>query len=134
MRVMVLMLALVVAALGAVPQAALCIAEHHESHVVFGHTHDHHLDGDAIPHDDDEPVLCGHEIDHDSCGEGGCLDVRLGVAGITSDNAAAMVPAPGLSFDRPAPKLALSRVPVEVGARPPHSMDDICLGTCSFLL
>ena len=134
MRVMVLMLALVVAALGAVPQAALCIAEHHESHVVFGHAHDHHLDGDAIPHDDDEPFLCGHEIDHESCGDGGCLDVSLGIEGIPSDHGLVVVATPGLAFDVFAPELPLALNPRCVGERPPRPIDDICLGTCRFLI
>lgn len=134
MKTLVLMLAVVVASLGAMPPAALCVAEHHDSHVVFGHMHDHHLDGDSIPHEDDEPFVCGHEIDHESCGDGGCLDLALGVSGITSSDGPATALAPGLAFDGLAPQPASTRVLLRTADGPPRPIDDIYLGTCSFLI
>jgi hypothetical protein len=130
---MVFMLAVVVATLGAMPQAALCIAENHESHVVFGHMHDHHMDGDSIPHDDDEPLVCGHEIDHDDCGDGGCLDVSLGVAGIASDGATA-AHAPGIACETLAPQTASVGGQLVDGGGPPRPIEEIYLASCSFLI
>ena len=128
------MMAVVVASLGAMPQAALCVAEHHESHVVFGHMHDHHSDGDSIPHEDDEPFVCGHEIEHDDCGDGSCLDVSLGVDGIAPDDGAVVAAAPGLACENLAPQVASVGVLLVDGGGPPRPIEEIYLGTCSFLI
>jgi len=133
-RITVFILAVVVASLGAMPRAVLCVAEHHESHVVFGHTHDHHLDGDSIPHDDDEPIFCGHEIDHDDCGDGGCLDVNLGVDGIASNNDSNGTVALAEGVEVLATSVDRARNLRVVELRPPPPIDDIYLETCQFLI
>ncbi len=84
-RALIFMLSFAIGAIGALPPTALCIADDHDSHLVFGTSHDHHHDGDTLPHDDDDPYFCGHDMDHPAhscaCGDGDCLDVPLSLSG-----------------------------------------------------
>ncbi len=133
-RTLIYILVVGLVTLGGLPRAALCVGDHHESHVIFGHSHDHHVDGDHIPHaDEEEGILCGHAIDHESCGDGGCTDLPLGNDGIALSLGAGQVSGPGPALEfADSPVILSGAMAPSTGPPQPHCQ--VYLGACSFLL